>query len=238
MRKFLLLSLFCTLTLCSNAQMVRSEEIADYAINKYGLDPKKPKWEEKALELVKNETVALDKNNSIQLVDVIDCGNATKEQLYVLLNYWFTQTFNDANSVIKLNDKEGGVIIGQGYLGDVAAHQGGVNGYEVSVKPIIKADIKNGKVRVTYTLQAYEVTKHQGTGVAMALMGGKPGKSVTTNWPIEKTYPFVEKPEVAYKAPKATSKAVLMSSAYSEVLLDKIKKAVQEGISGNENDEW
>lgn len=83
----------------------------------------------------------------------------TKAQLYVLLNYWFTATFNDANSVIKLNDKELGTIIAQGYVANIAQHAGGSNAYNVSIKPIIKCDIKDGKVRVTYTVPFYSVTK-------------------------------------------------------------------------------
>ena len=49
------------------------------------------------------------------------------------LNYWFTATFNDANSVIKLNDKESGVIIASGYIADIAGHAGGTNSYNVSI---------------------------------------------------------------------------------------------------------
>lgn len=33
--------------------------------------------------------------------------------------WWFTATFNDANSVIKLNDKELGTIIAQGYVANI-----------------------------------------------------------------------------------------------------------------------
>ena len=221
----------------ANAQMIRVEELEEKACNEYGLDPKKPKWEEKAKELVAKGTVALDKNNSITWSEVIDCGEASKSQLYVILNYWFTQTFNDANSVIKLNDKELGTIIGQGYLEGIASHTGGSNSYRVSVKPTIKADIKDKKVRITYTIQAFEVAKVAGGGILGTLTNSKTSKSVA-NWPIDKTYPFVEKPENEYKAPKSTSKGLIMASTYSEVLMDKIKKALQEGIDGNENDAW
>ena len=49
----------------------------------------------------------------------------------MLLNYWFTATFNDANSVIKLNDKELGTIIAQGFVESIAEHSGGINSYNV-----------------------------------------------------------------------------------------------------------
>lgn len=89
--------------------------------------------------------LALDKNNSLTYTQVIECGEQTKEKLYVTLNHWFVESFNDANSVIQLNDKEEGVIIGKGYLSDIAGHLGGMNAYNVSVHPIIKVDIKDKK---------------------------------------------------------------------------------------------
>lgn len=68
-------------------------------------------------------------------------------------------TFNDANAVIKLNDKDLGVIIGEGYLSDIAGHAGGINTYFVSIRPVIKSEIKDGKVRITYSVPYYEVEK-------------------------------------------------------------------------------
>ncbi len=236
-KKLLMLVLATSFMNTANAQMIRVEELETKACNEYGLDPKKPKWEDKAKELVTKGVVALDKNNAITWTEVIDCGEATKSQLYVILNYWFTQSFNDANSVIKLNDKELGTIIGQGYIDRVAEHMGGMNQYKVSIKPVIKADIKDKKVRITYTIQAFEIEKESGGGILGKINNSKTVTFVS-NWPIEKTYPFVEKPEKDYRAPKSTSKGLIMAATYSEVLMDKIKAALQEGISGNENDAW
>nr|WP_298073966.1 DUF4468 domain-containing protein [uncultured Bacteroides sp.] len=93
----------------------------------------------------------------------------TKDELYVLLNYWFTATFNDANSVIKLNDKELGSIIAQGYVADIAQHAGGTNSYNVNLRLVIKCDIKDGRVRVTYTIPFYSVNVAVGEGWIGAL---------------------------------------------------------------------
>jgi hypothetical protein len=73
----------------------------------------------------------LDKNNAITYTQVIPAEGKTKEQLYVLLNYWFAATFNDANSVIKLNDKKLGTIIAQGFVESIAEHSGGTNSYKM-----------------------------------------------------------------------------------------------------------
>ena len=115
-----LLALFaCTTT---NAQILRADELENYAKEKYG-----EKWVDAAANL--GSQLTLDKNNAITYTQVIPAEGKTKEQLYVLLNYWFTATFNDANSVIKLNDKDLGTIIAQGYVENIAQHGGGGNSY-------------------------------------------------------------------------------------------------------------
>lgn len=40
----------------------------------------------------------------------------TKEMLYSNAKRWFAQVFNDANHVIQVDDRQGGEIIGKGYL--------------------------------------------------------------------------------------------------------------------------
>ena len=105
MRKTLFLLVGCLLSVSLQAQVMRAEELEKYAKERYG-----EKWTEAAENLSKE--LVLDKNNSLTYQQVVECGNQTKEQLYVILNHWFTESFNDANSVIKLNDKDLGTIIG------------------------------------------------------------------------------------------------------------------------------
>lgn len=42
----------------------------------------------------------------------------------------------------------------------------------------------------------------------------------------------------AYKAKKSSSKALVMTHAFSNVIIDKIEEAAKNGLVGNENDEW
>lgn len=158
MKKFFIsFLLLLTAVVSVNAQILRADELEKYAKEKYG-----DKWVDAATNL--GSQISLDKNNAITYVQVIQAEGKTKDQLYVLLNYWFTATFNDANSVIKLNDKELGTIIAQGYVADIAQHAGGTSAYNVSIKPVIKCDIKDGKVRVTYTVPYYDVVRMIGGG--------------------------------------------------------------------------
>lgn len=218
------------MTVSVSAQLMRSEELEKYAKEKYG-----DKWGDAAENL--GSQLTLDKNKSLTYTQVIDCGEQTKEQLYITLNHWFVESFNDANSVIQLNDKDAGVIIGKGYLADIAGHLGGMNAYNVSIHPIIKVDIKDKKIRVTYTVQCYDVEKSVGGGVMSAFSNGSTKPTLSTEkWTLDTCYPFAQKD--AHKAKKTSSKALVMAHAYSNVIMDKIEEAVKNGLVGNESDNW
>lgn len=228
MKKKILLMLvaICT-SICASAQIMRAEELEDYAKEKYG-----EKWVEAATNL--GSQLTLDKNNAITYTQVIQCPGKSSSQLYVLLNYWFTATFNDANSVIQLNDKELGTIIAKGYVANIAAHAGGSNTYNVSLEPVIKVDIKEEKIRVTYTVPYYTVLKMVGGGI-LGAMSGVRGEPVKEKWVLDECFPFTKERD-GHK--KTSSKALVMAHAYSNVIMDKIEEAVKNGLTGNEGDDW
>lgn len=118
----------------------------------------------------------------------------------MLLNYWFSATFNDANSVIQLNDKELGSIIAQGFMSGIAQHAGGMNAYSVNIKPIIKCDIKDNKIRVTYTVPFYSVVRQVGGGWVGAIGGSVPSRS-DENWVLDECFPFSTKKDSHKKHP-------------------------------------
>lgn len=219
--------LLVTAIVSVNAQILRAEELEKYAKEKFG-----DKWVDAAENLGKQ--LNLDKNNAITYSQIIPADGKTKEQLYVLLNYWFTATFNDANSVIKLNDKELGSIIAQGYVGSIAQHAGGTSAYDVSIKPVIKCDIKEGKVRVTYTVPYYDVVRKIGGGWMAALSGSQNASRSEEKWTLDTCFPFA--PKDSHK--KTSCKALVMAHAYSNVVMDKIEECVKNGLNGTENDNW
>ena len=214
------------MAICANAQILRAEELEKYAKEKYG-----DKWVDAAQNL--GSTLSLDKNNALTYTQVIEAPSKTKDQLYVLLNYWFSATFNDANSVIQLNDKELGTIIAQGFVEGIAQHTGGMNSYNVHLKPVIKCDIKDGKIRVTYTVPFYTVVKAVGGGI-MGAMGSTPPTRSDESWTLDKCFPFAAKD--SHK--KTSSKALIMAHAYSNVVIDKIEECVKNGLVGNEDEDW
>ena len=224
MKRFFISVLMLMVAICINAQILRADELEKYAKEKYG-----DKWVEAAENIASQ--VSLDKNNALTYTQVVEAPGKTKEQLYVLINYWYTSTFTSGKEVIQLNDKEAGVIIGKGFVEGIATHSGGTNSYKVNLCPIIKTDIKEGKIRITYTVPYYDVDKLAGGGI---LGVGKNATHVEENWVLDKCFPFAKKD--SHK--KTSSKALVMAHAYSNVIMDKIEEAVKSGMVGNESEDW
>ena len=244
MKKTLFLALVAFFTVCGatsvQAQVMKTADLEKYAKQRYG-----DKWVDAAMTVSKNMT--LDKNESLTYQQVIEAPGKTKQQLYVAINYWATATFKDKQA-ITLNDKDAGCIIISSTLNNIAEHMGTLNKYSVSITPVIRIDIKDGKVRVTYTVQTYDILADisggwlsLGESNDKTYGDSKRKKEDKTNanlydqqWEIARHYPFVEK-----DAQKRTcAKALVMTHAYSNAVLDKVEEAVKNGIVGNEDDDW
>ena len=226
--------------LSSQAQIMKAADLEKYAKQRYG-----EKWLDAAANLATG--LKLDKNQSLTYQQVIEVPGKTRQQLYVALNYWVTATFKDKQA-ITLNDKEDGCIIISSTIDNIVQHTGTLNSYSVSITPIIRLDIKDGKVRVTYTVQNYDILADV-TGGWLSVIGSdqrtfgdsKRKKDDKTNanlydeqWEIAHHYPFVEK-----DAQKRTcAKALVMTHAYSNAVIDKVEEALRNGIVGNEDDDW
>ena len=234
------------LTLCGamtvQAQVMKAADLEKYAKERYG-----DKWLDAAKNLA--EGLTLDKNESLTYQQVIQAEGKTKQQLYVALNYWATATFKDHNA-ITLNDKEAGCIIISSTIPSIVEHMGTISKYTVSITPVIRLDIKEGRVRVTFTVQNYDILndisggwfgvkpdgeKNKSYGDGKRKMDDKTNVSLyDENWEIAKHYPFVEK-----DAQKRTcAKALVMTHAYSNAIIDKVEEALKNGIVGNEDDDW
>jgi hypothetical protein len=240
---FLLILLACMF--CGNtvveAQVMKAADLEKYAKQKYG-----DKWLDAAKNLA--STLTLDKNESLTYQQVVEAPGKTKQQLYVALNYWATATFKD-NNAITLNDKDAGCIIISSTIKNIAEHMGTISKYSVSITPIIRLDIKDGKIRVTYTVQNYDILDDISGGwfgIATddenrSYADAKRKADDKTNpnlwdeqWEIARHYPFVEKDSKK----RTCAKALVMTHAYSNAIMDKVEEAVKNGIVGNDDDEW
>ncbi|MBQ3630125.1 MAG: DUF4468 domain-containing protein [Prevotella sp.] len=239
------------LTFCGSlvvqAQVMKAADLEKYAKQKYG-----DKWLDAAANL--SSGLLLDKNQSLTYQQVVEVPDKTKQQLYVDLNYWATATFKDKQA-ITLNDKEAGCIIVSSTIDGIADHTGTVNRYVVSITPVIRLDIKDGRIRVTFTVQNYDILKAEDAGWIGGLFDnsdnrqshqnvysdGKRMKGDKTDrrlydeqWEIAQHYPFVAKDPQK----RTCAKALVMTHAYSNAIIDKVEEAVKHGIVGNEDDDW
>ena len=236
----LLACLFCGNTVVQ-AQVMKAADLEKYAKQKYG-----DKWLDAAKNLA--STLTLDKNESLTYQQVIEAPGKTKQQLYVALNYWATATFKD-NNAITLNDKDAGCIIISSTIKNIAEHMGTISKYSVSITPIIRLDIKDGKIRVTYTVQNYDILddisggwfgiatddKNRSYADAKRKADDKTNPNLwDEQWEIARHYPFVENDSKK----RTCAKALVMTHAYSNAIMDKVEEAVKNGIVGNDDDEW
>ena len=224
----------------ARAQVMKTADLEKYAKKKYG-----DKWLDAAKNLAAN--MVLDKNESLTYQQVIEAPGKTKEQLYIALNYWATATFKDKQA-ITLNDKEAGCIIISSSIPNIAEHMGTFNKYSVNITPLIRIDIKEGRIRVTYTVQTYDVLADisggwlsptddakKTYGDSKRKMDDKTNANLyDEQWEIAKHYPFVDKDPQK----RTCSKALVMTHAYSNAVLDKVEEAVKNGIVGNDNEDW
>ena len=241
MRKILFILAIAFLTCGTvSAQVMKAADLEKYAKNRYG-----SKWLDAAANIASGLT--LDKNQSLTYQQVIEAPGKSREQLYVALNYWVTSTFKDKQA-ITLNDKDAGCIIVSSTIANIAEHMGTLNKYSVSITPVIRLDIKEGRVRVTYTVQNYDVLADISGGWLSPTSDDKKtyGDSKRkaedkTNanlydeqWEIAQHYPFVPKDNKK----RTCAKALVMTHAYSNAIMDKVEEAVKNGIVGNEDDDW
>ena len=224
----------------TQAQVMKAADLEKYAKERYG-----DKWIDAAKNLASDLT--LDKNESLTYQQVIEAPGKTKQQLYLTLNYWATATFKDKQA-ITLNDKDAGSIIITSTIPNIAQHTGTLNKYSVSITPVIRIDIKEEKVRVTFTVQSYDILADISGGWISLVDSdertfgdSKRKKDDKTNaflydeqWEIAHHYPFVEKDSKK----RTCAKALVMTHAYSNAIMDKAEEAVKNGIVGNEDDDW
>ena len=235
------------LSIAAQAQIMKAADLEKYAKERYG-----DKWLDAAKNL--SSGLKLDKNESLTYQQVIEAPGKTKQQLYIALNYWVTATFKDKQA-ITLNDKDAGTIIISSDIVGIADHTGTLNRYVVSITPVIKIDIKEGRIRVTYTVQNYDILKAEDAGWLGGFLDNSDNRQSHQNvysdgkrlkddktdrrlydeqWEIAKHYPFVDKDNKK----RTCAKALVMTHAYSNAVMDKIEEAVKNGIVGNEDEDW
>lgn len=212
----------------ASAQIITEQDFAAIDMSQFDTNGDgKIKDDEAALAI--KDFYGLDKNNSITRVTVIDSIPKTKDQIYVAVNDWFVRSFNDGKSVIQLNDKELGTIIGKGHISNMGNTMSFASSADISADVIIRVDMKDGRMRITTSIQKYEMEK--GTGVLGALAGGPAAyQKVHQEFIPSECFPFTKKQK------NEGSKAFVKSHIYSLIVTNKLRDAVLNGLTGGEED--
>ena len=185
-------------------------------------------YEKSALALA--DFYPLDKHNAVSRSIVYEIPGKTKDQIYIEVNNWFVHSFGSGKSVIQLNDKEAGCVIGKGYVDALGSNSGFFNQSDAAAWVILRVDIKDEKARVIATIQSYEVTKT--TALGAALMGARPQAPRVVEYIPNECFPYTKKE-------KGTgAKALTLAHCWIVTMFDQLNDAVNNGITGLEEDDF
>jgi hypothetical protein len=95
----------------------------------------------KAQDLYKQPLPVNQTTGKIEFQQVLEASGKSKEDVYNAARQWFVHAFVSANAVLQMEDKETGLLIGKGRLGDAEF--------------IVKIESKEGRARYTLTDISY-----------------------------------------------------------------------------------
>lgn len=219
-------------SLISNAQITTYQDFKasseDFLIYK---NSKKDKIDYEKTALALADFYPLDKHNAVSHSIVYEIPGKTKDQIYVEVNNWFVHSFGNGKSVIQLNDKETGCVIGKAYVDALGTNSGFFTTSDAAAWVIIRVDIKDEKMRVIATIQSYEVTKSTG-GFGLNILGGK-GKPIGVNTYIpNECFPYTKKEK------GIGAKALTLAHCWIVTIFDQINDADNNGITGLEENDF
>lgn len=231
MQKKLLILIALVLAFSSNAQITTyedfiksSEEIIIFK------DKKKSKIDFQKTAIALADLYPLDKNNAISRAIVYNIPGKTASDIYLEVNNWFVHSFGSGKSVIQLNEKEEGCIIGKGYIDALGSNGGFFNNSAGAAWIILRVDIRDEKMRVIASIQSYEVTKS--TGIGAALLGVPVQNYGVVEYIPSECFPYTKKE-------KGTgSKALTLAHCWIISCFKQLNEAVNHGMTGLETDDF
>ena len=165
----------------------------------------------------------VDENGNVSYIKIIDSIGLAKDEIFSRVLAFFTYNYTNGESVIQIQDKEAGQIIGKGIFLNVYLGQYYTNLYEYDTWHIVRVDVKDNRVRVIITLNNYRSRNTQGNGIGTE-------ERITANYPFQKK--GVAKNHYAM--------AFLESHKRTLETFATIEKAIREGTVGGaaEKKDW
>lgn len=203
MKKLLLLCAFVfTLSLSLNAKELSRKEME---IELQG------KWE-------------VDNNNNVTITKIIELDNLSQDEIFNNILSFFSYNYNDGESVVQVQDKAAGLIVGKGIYANIHIGQSLII-TKVSTTHVVRVDIKPNKVRVMVTLQQYRTITTSATG------NTAPSRSEVF---VSSCYPVKE---------NGMQKTVMLKAFYKSFMaanntISEIEKGLKSGHTGYDGNDW
>tara|TARA_B110001450_G_C17567071_1_gene459239 strand:+ start:244 stop:849 length:606 start_codon:yes stop_codon:yes gene_type:complete len=165
----------------------------------------------------------IDDNGNVTYTKIIENLDLSKDEIYVRALAYFTYNYGDGTSVVQVQEKDKGLIIGKGLYAN--AHIGySLVTYSFDTWHILRIDIKENRVRILLTLTKYKYT----------VTGGDTPPNIT-DVNISDSFPLNPKGYTKNQFGKAFYKSHLRAQ---ESLLA-IEKSIKEGNTIDKNtDGW
>jgi len=110
-----------------------------------------------------------DENRNLSYQKVTEISGVSKEELFLRAENYFTYSYNTGKDVVLAKDKDQGLIIGKGIWTDFYVAK--MSSMNYSASHVLRLDIKDGKVRVTLTVQNYDILyRNRDTGSTTSVL--------------------------------------------------------------------
>ncbi len=223
------LIMVCSFT---SAQVITKKEIEEHT-NLGGVP-----WLDKAAEL--SHQYNLNDNGELILYTIKEYKGQSKAQLYQKIFNWILAMSSNDKSVLLVSNETSGQIQTRYYIPDIAKRTIGSISYIVSIRPLLKFDFKEERIRFTFALQTFDILKKDtDSGYSIMSSGdyGFTSHGVTKDnhvWQLKDCYPFAEK----RKHPKVTSsRAFVNTLSCYDILVERIDEVLQKPLSA-EDENW
>lgn len=181
--------ILCLSNIVAYSQVISKNEIENY------VQLGEKSWSVAAKDI--SNKYQLNDNGELAISIIKEYPDKSKSQLYSRILNWIISMNSNAKSAILSKDEEKGTILTRCYLPNIAKRTMGDNSYRVSIRPLLRFDFKEGRVRFTYTLQNYEVLKINDDSGYVIMFGsfGITGNGVTEDsqvWNLKDCYPYCD----------------------------------------------
>lgn len=177
----------------------------------------------------------IENDGSLSFSKVLTCNDGkTKEELFQIVEAYFSYNYNDGKSVIQTTNKEQFYIIGSGIYSEFAKETDYMFGRVMiySAPHVIRIDCKDGRVRVIITV--FQLNIRDSNWMDLDADVHNSTKAIVA------TYPYInaKKPNKLKAAEKreASVNEKLKGKIYSQ--FDAIEAAINQGNSVLENEDW